>query len=124
MNKPKFNKTKNVKKKKKGHSTYMECVLCWPTIPWYWALPWNVVGISSMTPLEKADFTLVRRQLSVATSFQGVISSPHFPFVSTGVLPGLNQHISCMCCLNICEFICVSLLLYLQTLASLVSPGS
>ena len=85
-----------------------------PLHPHTWELVLSVVCIPSDTPLEKSKFFLCK-SMSNGDSFLVWCrrSYPLFP-LSARTPSGLHLCRSCAYCLSLCEFICVSALLYLE----------
>lgn len=124
INEQKNNKIKKVFKQSKMiwkvyESTIDHFVLA--SYSWERNLPWDMINISSDTPLEKTDLPFAcRYQLQVA-SWSGVEAHVHFP------VPGRDLHCTCtglMCTASICEFICAEVMWCLEDTISLVSSSS
>lgn len=78
--------------------------------PWLWGLPWSVVYVHNVSPLENTDFLFPRSR-----------SLYHFSLLHAGILLGLNLYRSCVCCHILFEFTRVSSLLCSENSGSLVS---
>ena len=79
---------------------------------WAWGMTWSVVDTPSDTPLEKKNlfFSFPSRYQFQISSWMGLELCVTFPFLSAGILSGLNPCRSCVCWHRLYEFTCVSVL--------------
>lgn len=89
------------------------CCLC----SWAWYLPVVMTSIPNETPLWKNYFFPLQMDVSWITSWLQMGDGVHFILSALGLQLGLNR----ARCPSLCEFICESILLHQEDMASLES---
>lgn len=86
---------------------------------WAWSLPLSGVGIPSETPMETANFSFMNYYLLMISSGSGRNLCPLR--LSVGAPSDSDPCSSCAQSHNLHDYICMSVLFYLEDLVSLVS---
>lgn len=110
------NRRKNLTKRNTQTKQKLQSQFCVSSNSCVWGLPWIVIDIPSDTLLKIPVFLFFQK--SIATSF----------LIMSGILVSKSQHQDIIlfdpgCCHSLCEFLCVSILLYLKESDSLASSA-